>query len=69
MTISHHTTPIILPQALDVVDTAQNFPLGTTVKTNDGGEAVYVQAASGVAQYNAVAIGDGYTVVNLTTGS
>ena len=67
MTISHHTTPIILPQALDVVDTAQNFPLGTTVKTNDGGEAVYVQAASGVAQYNAVAIGDGYTVVNLTT--
>ena len=37
-----HTTPVIIGQGLDVVDTTKNNDLGTRVRTNDGGEAVYV---------------------------
>ncbi|MDB4351924.1 hypothetical protein OAA60_00660 [Porticoccaceae bacterium] len=69
MSISHHTTPIILAQALDAVSTEQLVPLGTTVKTNDGGEAVYVQALSGVAQFAGVVINVDYTVNALSTNA
>lgn len=69
MSITHHTTPFILAQALDAVSTTQLIPLGTTVKTNDGGEAVYVQALSGVAQYNGVVIDSDYTASSFSTGA
>ena len=62
-----HTTPIILGQALDVVDTTANVALGTRVATSDGGNAVYVQALSGVAQYCGVVINVDYTVNALST--
>jgi hypothetical protein len=43
------------------------MPLGTTVKTNDGGEAVFCQALSAIGQYNAVVISSGHVASNLTT--
>lgn len=67
MSITHHITPIIIAQALNKVDTVQNLPLGTRVSTNDGGEAVYVQALSGVAQFCGVVINVDYTVNALST--
>jgi hypothetical protein len=69
MSITNHTTPIILAQALDSVSTSQLIPLGTTVKTNDGGEAVYVQALSGVSTFNGVVINVDYTVGGLSTAA
>lgn len=69
MSITHHTTPIIISQALDTVDTTQNFPLGTTVETNDGGTAVYVQALSGVSTFNGVVINVDYTANALSTAA
>lgn len=69
MSITHHTTPIILAQALDAVSTSQLVPLGTTVKTNDGGEAVYVQALSGVAQYACVMVDVDYTASSSSTAA
>ena len=69
MSITHHTTPLILAQALDAVSTTALVPVGTTVKTNDGGEAVYVQATSGVAQFNGVVVNVDYTVGGLSTGA
>jgi len=42
-------------------------PLGTRVNLDDGGVAIFCQAASDVSQYAAVAIGVGYTAVNATT--
>ena len=81
MTASRHTTPIIIP-ALDstaaqdtetvgstVVNTgnAVTVPLGTVVSLDDGGEAMYVRAASAVGQYNAVVISSGHIASNLTT--
>ena len=67
MSITHHTTPFIIAQALDVVSTSQLLPLGTTVRTNDGGEAVYCQALSAVSTYNGVVINVDYTVNALST--
>lgn len=67
MSITHHTSPIIIPQALDKTDTTQNFPLGTVVDTNDGGKAVYVQAGSAVSTFNAVVIGVDYVAVGAST--
>lgn len=69
MSILNHTTPIILPQALDAISTDKLFPLGTTVKTNEGGEAVYVQALSGVAAFNGVVINVDYTANALSTAA
>ena len=53
--------------ALGYADTTAQFATGTTVNLNDGGQAVYVQAASGVAQYDAVAVFGNNTVAPLTT--
>lgn len=61
-----HTTPIILAQALDAVSTTALLQVGTVVKTDDGGEAVYVQATSGVSTYNAVVINVDYTAQSLS---
>jgi hypothetical protein len=41
---------------LTSVDTTARIPTGTTVKTSDGGEAVYVQATSTISQYDACII-------------
>jgi hypothetical protein len=43
------------------------FKLGTTVNLDDGGQAVYVQAASTVSQYAAVSVLADGTVVPLTS--
>ncbi len=66
MAATRHTTPFVIP-ALDRVSTEAEIQVGTTVKTDDGGEAVYVQAGSEVAQYNAVLLQPAYSVINLTT--
>lgn len=67
MSITHHTTPIILAQALDAVSTTALVPVGTTVKTNDGGEAVYCLADAAVPVYECVTIDVDYTVAGATT--
>jgi hypothetical protein len=41
---------------IDANDSAARIPAGTIVKTSDGGEAMYVQATSTIAQYNACII-------------
>ncbi len=63
-----HTTPLIVPPQTENSATA-NIAVGTTVQLQDGGQAVYVQAGSEIAQYNAVAVAVDYSVVNLTTGA
>lgn len=49
------TQGIVTPD-LTSTDTSARVPVGTVVKTSDGGEAVYVQATSTIAQYDAVII-------------
>ena len=66
-TISHHTTPVILPQALDKKNSTAQWPVGTVVDTNDGGRAMYVQAMSAISTYNAVVIAEDHRASNLTT--
>lgn len=61
-----HTTPKIIPP-LDENSSSANIATGTKVDLSDGGTAVYVQAGSEIAQYNAVAVAVDYTVVNLST--
>ena len=53
--------------ALGYTDTTAQFKVGTTVNLDDGGQAVYVQAASSVAQYDAVSVRGDNTVVPITT--
>ena len=53
--------------SLDNTDTSPSFALGTTVNLSDGGQAVYVRAASTVATYAAVSVLVDNTVVPLTT--
>jgi hypothetical protein len=81
MTASKHTTPIIIPP-LDsniaqetetigstVVSTgnAVTVDLGTTIKLDDGGEAVWCQMASAVPAFNAVVVASNFRASNLTT--
>lgn len=61
------STSNLIGVALGSTDTSASFKLGTTVNLDDGGQAVYVQAASGVAQYDAVAVLGNNTVVPITT--
>jgi len=61
------STSNLIGVSLGYTDTSPSFKLGTTVNLDDGGQAVYVQAASTVAQYNAVAVLGDNTVVPLTT--
>ena len=53
--------------SLEYTDTSPSFALGTTVNLSDGGQAVYVRAASTVATYAAVSVLVDNTVVPLTT--
>ena len=64
MTVS---TSNVIGVALGFTDTSPSFNLGTTVNLDDGGQAVYVKAASTVATYSAVAVQVDNTVVPLTT--
>lgn len=61
------STSNVIGVALGNVDTSPVFNLGTTVNLDDGGQAVYVQAASAVSAYNAVAVRADGTANNLTT--
>ena len=61
------STSNVIGVALGFTDTSPSFNLGTTVNLDDGGQAIYVQAASTVATYAAVAVQVNNTVVPLTT--
>jgi len=64
MTVS---TSGVICVALGNTDTSPQFNVGTSVNLDDGGQAVYVQAASAVAQYDAVSVRFDNTVVPITT--
>jgi hypothetical protein len=53
--------------SLEYTDTSPSFAVGTVVNLSDGGQAMYVQAASTVATYAAVSVRVNNTVVPLTT--
>ena len=53
--------------ALGDTQTSAAVNVGTVVTLDDGGMAVYVQAASNIAQYNAVAIPNTNIATNATT--
>ena len=53
--------------SLTSTDTTADINLGTLVTLDDGGMAVYVQAASDIAQYNAVCIPASNVAQNATT--
>lgn len=81
MTASRHTTPIVIPplDAYVVPDTetigatvvntgnAVTVPLGTTVALDDGGAAMWIQAASAIPAFNAVIIGATHRASNMST--
>jgi hypothetical protein len=48
-------------------DTTPVFTVGTIIDLNDGGQAMYVQALSETAQYNAVLVNDSNKCAPLTT--
>ena len=64
MTVS---TSNLIGVSLGYTDTSPAFNVGTVVNLDDGGQAIYVQAASTVATYAAVAVRVNNTVVPLTT--
>ena len=53
--------------SLEYTDSSPSFAVGTVVNLSDGGQAMYVQAASTVATYAAVSVRVNNTVVPLTT--
>jgi hypothetical protein len=53
--------------SLDYTDTSPSFAVGTVVNLSDGGQAIYVQAASTCAQWSAVTVNVDNTVAPLTT--
>lgn len=60
------STGIVTP-ALSHTTVSAALPVGTKVCVTDGGEAVYVQAASAVAQFSALSLLPDNTVKPLTT--
>ena len=64
MTVS---TSNVIGVALGYADTTQQFNLGTCVNLDDGGQAIYVQAASAVSQYAAVSVRSDNKAVPVTT--
>jgi hypothetical protein len=64
MTVS---TSNLIGVSLGYSDSSPAFNLGTVVNLDDGGQAIYVQAASTVATYSAVSVLVNNTVVPLTT--
>ena len=61
------STSNLIGVSLGYTDTSASFKLGTTVNLDDGGQAVYVQAASAVSLYDAVSVRGDNTVVPVTT--
>lgn len=61
------STSNLIGVSLGYTDTSPSFNVGTTVNLDDGGQAVYVQAASTVPAYSAVSLQVDETVVPLTT--
>ncbi len=61
------STSNLIGVSLTYTDTSPSFNVGTTVNLDDGGQAVYVQAASTVSTYMAVSVKGDNTVVPLTT--
>lgn len=61
------STSNLIGVSLGYTDTSPSFNLGTTVNLDDGGQAIYVKAASTVATYSAVAVQVDNSVVPLTT--
>ena len=61
------STSNLIGVALGYSDTTAQFNLGTTVNLDDGGQAVYVKAASTVSTYMAVSVQVDNNVVPLTT--
>ena len=61
------STSNVIGVALGNTDTSPQFNQGTTVDLDDGGQAVYVKAASTVATYSAVSVLVDNSVVPLTT--
>ena len=53
--------------ALSYTNSSPSFGLGTVVNLDDGGQAVYVQAASEISQYAAVAVQSNNKAVMITT--
>ena len=53
--------------SLEYTDTSPSFAVGTVVNLSDGGQAIYVQAASTCAQWSAVTVNVNNTVAPLTT--
>jgi hypothetical protein len=53
--------------ALTDTQTSPSINVGTVVNLDDGGQAVYVQAASNISQYNAVCIPNTNIATNATT--
>lgn len=66
--MTKHTSGLIIPKLTSNTSSAE-IQTGTCVPLDDGGTAMYVQAGSEIAQYNAVAIGFDETVVNCTTAA
>jgi len=66
--MTQHTSPFIIPP-LNANDDEARIRTGTTVALDDGGVAVYVQAGSEIAQFEAVAIRVDQTVISLTTAA
>ena len=64
MTVS---TSNLIGVSLGYTDTSPSFNLGTTVNLDDGGQAIYVKAASTVSTYMAVSVQVDNNVVPLTT--
>ena len=60
------TTGIVTPPLTDTTVSAA-MPVGTKVSLTDGGEAIYVQAASTVAQFDSLSLLADNTVKPLTT--
>ena len=61
------STSNLIGVSLGYTDTSPSINVGTTVNLDDGGQAVYVQAASTVPAYSAVSLRVDETVVPLTT--
>lgn len=61
------STSNMIGVALDYTDTSPSFAVGTVVNLSDGGQAIYVQAASTCATWSAVTVTVDNKVAPLTT--
>jgi hypothetical protein len=61
------STSAVIGVALGDTQTTAQFGVGTVVNLDDGGQAMYVQAASDISQYAAVSVLSNDTAVPITT--